>query len=90
MSTKYTEYETRFAVMVGAVAVGGYGKYGGQLVRRLSEEEYDRKRAEHDAIERQYRVTVERGDTLNNAVIKVLRELRAELLEPPLPDDLDV
>ena len=87
--TAYAEYLSRFDALVGAVAVGSYGKYDGRLIKKLAEPEFAEHLRELDKLEAHYRDTVARGDTLNNAFVQLLRERRAELLCPPTPEELE-
>lgn len=76
----YLAYLARFEQQVGAIAVGAYGKWQGKLVRKLSEDEFAKRNAEFDNLDRTYRGILERGDTINDAVVRLWRERRAELL----------
>lgn len=79
---EYLAYLGRFEGEVGSVAVGGYGKWRGTLVRKLSEREFNVRFGEYHELDRTYRRILERGDTLNDALTKILRERRTELLLP--------
>jgi hypothetical protein len=83
----YLDYLGRFEEHVGPMAVGSYGKYHGRLVRKLGAEEFTQKYGEYSRLSDHYRAMLERGDTLNDALTKILRERRDELL---LEDDLPV
>lgn len=89
----YLDYLARFEQHVGAVAVGAYGKFHGKLVRKLSAEEFAKRHEEFATLDTTYRGIVQRGDTINDAVVRMWRERRAELLiegpepgqPPPIP-----
>ena len=85
----YAAYVARFDQEVGAVAVGAYGKWRGRLVRKLAPDEFATKNGEFAKLDTTYRGIVARGDTINDAVVKLWRERRAELLiegpEPGVP-----
>ena len=85
----YLEYLAKFESRVGGLAVGAYGKFQGKLVRKLSAEEFAARRTEFVTLDQTYRGIVERGDTINDAVVRLWRERRAELLvdepEPGAP-----
>jgi hypothetical protein len=83
-ANEYQAYLARFDQHVGALAVGAYGKWKGRLVRKLSAEEFATKHGEFTKLDRTYREILERGDTINDAVTRLLRERQAELL---LEDD---
>ena len=76
----YLEYVARFDQHVGALAVGAYGKFHGKLVRKLSAEEFAQRNSEFTTLDKTYRGILERGDTINDAVVRMWRERRAELL----------
>lgn len=78
----YRAYLSRFDAEVGALAVGAYGKWQGQLVRKLSEAEFATRSAEFDQLDRTYRGILERGDTIDDTLVRVWRERRCELLIP--------
>jgi hypothetical protein len=79
-SDAYQLYLTRFDEKVGPLDVGGYGKWKGKLVRKLSADEFATRHNEWSTLARAYRKIIENGDTLNDAVTKLLREREAELL----------
>jgi hypothetical protein len=85
----YQGYLDRFQREVGTIAVGAYGKWKGKLVRKLSPVEFAAKNDEFTRLDTTYRGIIERGDTINDAVVRVWRERRAELLiddpEPGAP-----
>ena len=85
----YQDYLARFEEKVGAVAVGGYGKFHGKLVRKLSADEFAQRNSEFTTLDTTYRGIIQRGDTINDAVVRMWRERRAELLiegpEPGVP-----
>jgi hypothetical protein len=76
----YLDYLARFESQVGALAVGAYGKFHGKLVRKLSSDEFTARHGEFTTLDRTYRGILERGDTINDAVVRLWRERRAELL----------
>ena len=85
----YQGYLERFQREVGTIAVGAYGKFHGKLVRKLSAEEFATRASEFAVLDKTYRGILERGDTINDAVVRMWRERRAELLidgpEPGVP-----
>ena len=85
MAEDYTSYLDRFDRTVGKkVEVGGYGKYEGKLVKKLTPEEFASKATEWAELKANYDKIVENGYTISNVLVRVLRERSAELLlEPP-------
>ena len=81
---RYHEYLERFATEIGEVVAGGFAKYNGRLVKKLSFEDFTPAYLEYTGIERSYHESLDRGDTINDLVIKLLREQSASLiLKPP-------
>ena len=76
----YLDYLARFEREVGALAVGAYGKWNGTLVHKLSAEEFRARHQEFAELDSLYRGIVTRGDTINDTVVRLWREKRAELL----------
>ena len=81
---KYQEYLDRFGAEIGAVAPGAFAKYAGKLIKKLSFEEFTPAYIEYTEMSDRYRESLERGDTINDDVLKILREQAASLvLKPP-------
>ena len=81
---KYHEYLTRFATEIGDVASGAFAKYAGKLIKKLSFEEFTPAYIEYTEMSERYRESLENGDTVNDVVLKILREQAASLvLKPP-------
>ncbi len=76
----YLEYLARFEQKVGALTVGSYGKWNGKLVRKLAPDEFMNKHTEFTNLNTHYQKILDRGDTLNDALTKLLRERQSELL----------
>jgi hypothetical protein len=76
----YREYLQRFDAKVGVLDVGAYGKWNGRLIRKLAPTEFAAKYEELGALAGQYQKVITRGDTMNDALVKALRERQAELL----------
>jgi hypothetical protein len=81
---RYHEYLGRFTAALGEVQVGAFAKFGGRLIKKLSFEEFTPAFLEYTQISERYRESVERGDTINDVVLRLLREQAANLiLRPP-------
>ena len=83
----YQEYLARFQALIGQLPVGSFGKFKGRLIRKLPPDEFNKKHGEWATLARTYKGILERGDTLNDAITRLLREREAELLleESDLP-----
>ena len=83
LPARYHDYLVRFAQQVGDFEVGRFAKHAGRLIKKLSFEEFTPAYLEYTEIAETYRQSVERGDTINDIVLKVLREQAAALILPP-------
>ena len=77
---EYRTYLTRFEQQVGKYDFGTPAKWKGKLVKKLSYEEFEAKLGEYRKFDSVYREILQRGDTVSDAVIKLLRDRSAELL----------
>jgi hypothetical protein len=85
LPAQYHEYLGRFAAELGDVKVGAFAKYNGKLIKKLSFEEFTPAFLEYQDIFKRYTESIERGDTINDVVLRLLRERCANLvLKPPL------
>jgi hypothetical protein len=81
---RYAEYLDRFAREIGDVKPGAFAKYAGRLIKKLSFEEFTPAYIEYTEILERYEESLDRGDTINDLVLKLLREQSANLvLKPP-------
>ena len=80
---RYHEYLERFSGAVGEVAVGAFAKHAGKLIKKLSFEEFTRAYIEYTEMAERYQESVDRGDTINDVVLKVLRDSAATLVMTP-------
>ena len=80
----YREYLTRFDREVGAVDVGAFAKYQGRLIKKMARDEFDPAFLEYHDLAQRYHDSIDRGDTINDVLIKMLRDHAAKLiLKPP-------
>lgn len=78
---RYHEYLERFASKIGADhKVGAFVKYSGKLIKKLSFEEFTPAYVEYTELADKYNESIERGDTVNDVVLRVLREKAATLV----------
>ena len=81
---RYHEYLQRFASKVGDHEVGAFVKFSGKLIKKLSFEEFTPAYLEYTELADTYNGSIERGDTVNDVVLRVLRDKAATLvLDPP-------
>lgn len=79
---EYEKYLARFAGAHGDVQLGAFVKQGGQLIKKLRFDEFSSLFVEYSEMERTFRASMERGDTINDIVVKLLRTHSAELVLP--------
>jgi hypothetical protein len=77
---RYHDYLGRFAQTVGEVKVGAFAKYNGKLIKKMSFEEFTPAYVEYTEMLVRYRETVENGDTVNDLVLRMLRDHAATLI----------
>jgi hypothetical protein len=77
----YEAYLQRFGDALGEVAVGGFAKHNGQLVQKMSPGEFEAQRLEYEHLYATYERAMIRGDTINDMVMRMLRENAAKLLQ---------
>ena len=80
---RYHEYLDRFMTEIGDVKVGAFAKFDGKLIKKLSFEEFTPAYVEYTEMASRYFESLERGDTINDVVLKILREKAAGLVMKP-------
>jgi hypothetical protein len=80
MSDLYEKYLSRCDAKLGTREVGGYLKWRGRLVKVLGQDEHAAIREQFDHLNRNYQDSMQRGDTVNDAIVQLLDEKAAELL----------
>lgn len=84
LPARYAEYLARFATNIGDHAVGAFAKFGGRLIKKLAFEEFTPAYVEYAELAARYTESIDRGDTINDIVLRILRDKAAGLvLEPP-------
>lgn len=77
----YAEYLERFVAQVeGEVEIGAFAKFKGKLVKKLGYDEFAELHGEYHELAAHYLETLDRGDTINDVVVKQVRELAAKLI----------
>jgi len=84
LADRYHQYLERWTREAGEVPVGSFVKFAGKLVKKLSFEEFSPILLEYLEMASRYQDSIERGDTINDVVLRVLRDQAAKLmLQPP-------
>lgn len=76
----YEQYLARFTQAFGEVEVGAFVKHKGQLVPKLSFEEFLEEQRTFDELFETYSGVLERGDTINDMIVRLLRSHAAKLM----------
>ncbi len=76
----YRGYLERFEQGVGPGEFGSYAKHNGRLIKKLTFDEFEEKWNELAEVSRAYDEILANGDTINDVLVKVLRERCDELL----------
>lgn len=80
----YDDYLARFDRELGPAEVGSFAKHQGRLIQKLHRGDFDEVFTEYRDLAERYHDSLERGDTINDALIKMLRDLAAKLvIKPP-------
>jgi hypothetical protein len=78
---EYAEYIARFDKEAGdTVAVGAFAKFKGRLIKKMTAEEFADKNREYLELASHYLTSLDRGDTINDVVVRLVRERAAELV----------
>jgi hypothetical protein len=87
LADRYHEYLERWKRNAGDVPIGSFTKFQNKLIKKLSFEEFAPILLEYLEMVTRYEESLERGDTINDVVLKVLRDQAAQLmLTPPSAD----
>jgi len=82
---EFRAYLQRFERVAGEREFGEFVKHQGRLVKKLTYDEFCPKWEEFGRLKSVYEETFARGDTINDAVVRILKERAAELmLESPV------
>jgi hypothetical protein len=77
---EYQAYLARFEAAVGPCEPGSYAKFRGRLIKKLKPDEFPAHWKEYQAAMETYAAIMERGDTINDVVARVLKERCDELV----------
>jgi hypothetical protein len=77
----YNEYLERFEALAGATEFGSFYKHKGRLIKKLRFHEFEPIYREYSQVAKVYLRSVDRGDTINDLVVKLIRDRAAELVK---------
>ena len=80
---EYRGYLERFdALADGPTDFGAFLKHNGRLVKKLRYDEFEPLFKEYEEVAKAYFDSIDRGDTINDIVVKILRDRATELIKP--------
>lgn len=77
---EFKSYVKRFDEEIGVKGFGEFGTWNGKLIKKLKFDEFSKKWKEYKQLDVLYTGILERGDTVNDIILKSLRDCAAELL----------
>ena len=77
---EYRRYLERFDQRLGPCEFGAFVKHQGRLIKKLRYDEFEAKWREFEEVDHAYAQILERGDTINDVLVKILRERCDELV----------
>lgn len=81
LRAEYAQYLQRFVTAIGEeVEVGVFAKFKGKLIKKVGFEEFGELHTEYHELAAHYLESLDRGDTINDVVVKQVRELAAKLI----------
>ncbi len=79
---RYREYLERFTRELGDIELGKFAKWNARLIKKLAFEEFTPAYLEYTEIAERYQESIDRGDTINDIVLRILRDKAANLVLP--------
>jgi len=79
-SADYEAYLGRFQAALGDASVGAFIKHQGRLIKKLDPEAFAPVYREYMELATHYLEGIDRGDTVNDLVVKLIRDHAAELV----------
>lgn len=80
IATEYAGYLRRFEAALGALEPGEFAKHNGKLIQKLAFAEFEPVYKEYMGLASHYLEGLDRGDTVNDLVVKLIREHAAKLI----------
>jgi len=80
VAAEYEGYLRRFEASLGPLAQGEFIKHQGRLIQKLGFAEFEPLYKEYMGLATHYLEGVDRGDTINDLVVKLIRDHAAQLI----------
>lgn len=79
---EFKEYLDRFdALEDGVVDFGAFRKHNGRLVKKMRYDEFEPVFSEYTEVAKAYFESIDRGDTINDVVVKLIRDRATDLIK---------
>ncbi|MCG8424663.1 MAG: hypothetical protein MJE77_42780 [Proteobacteria bacterium] len=78
--TEYESYLERFEEKIGAIDIGSFVKYNSQLIWKLDYQQFGEYFRDYTELSHSYFESLRRGDTINDLLVRKLRELATKLV----------
>jgi hypothetical protein len=78
---EYRDYLERFDAAAGNVDFGAFHKHNGRLIRKLRYDEFVAVYNEYSQIAKAYIQAMDRGDTINDVIVRLVRDKANELMK---------
>ena len=79
----YRQYLERFDAIAGSPTdFGAFIKHNGRLVKKMRYDEFEPVYTEYHDITQAYFDSIERGDTINDITVKLIRDRATDLVRP--------
>lgn len=80
LAQAYDAYLTRFEAAIGQADFGVFVKHNGRLIQKMRYEDFSVVYDEYCEMTQKYRESLVRGDTINDIVVRVMRDRASHLI----------
>ncbi|HVK74405.1 MAG TPA: hypothetical protein VM734_13835 [Kofleriaceae bacterium] len=80
LAAEYESYLRRFEEQLGSLEAGQFVKHNGRLIQKLSRADFEPLYTEYMGLASHYLEGIDRGDTINDLVVKMIRDHAARLV----------
>ncbi len=82
VAAAYQAYLARFERTLGECEIGSFAKHEGKLVKKLAAQQFAAVWDEYHHVTGAYFDSIKRGDTINDVLVKLIRDRAAQLVLP--------
>lgn len=80
LAQAYDAYLARFEAAIGQTDFGVFVKHNGRLIQKMSYDDFASTYDEYCEMARKYRESLIRGDTINDIVVRLMRDRASHLI----------